>query len=80
MEHAFIPYVLPNMPPLHHIINMAHGTADQQRKYERHHILFLIPHVYIDTRQNCQKRESPGDTIDNGSFTIGEELIDDITE
>ena len=35
------------------------------------------PDVNVDGVQNGKERETPGDGIDNGSLSTGEELVDD---
>jgi len=65
---------------LNDVIDVADTTTDEEGEDERRDVMMSAPDVDVNTRENSEKREPPADSIDDGSFSRGEELVDDISQ
>jgi len=80
MDEELITVARRSVVLLDDIVDVSHCGADKKSKDEGRDVMRMSPEVDVDGIEDGKERESPGDAIDNYSFTIWEELEYDSTE
>jgi len=80
VDPEFVVNVLAGVMLLHDIVDVTDAAANEQGEDERDDVVLLTPNIHVDTGQDGQKGETPGDAVDDGTLSGREELIDDVTE
>lgn len=63
-----------------HIVDMAHGRADEKGQYKRDDVPSPRPDVHVNRIKHREKGETPSDSVDNCLLAGIGELIDDVAE
>jgi len=80
MDPQFIVKALAGVMLLHDVVDVTDTATNEEGEDESHNIMLAGPDVDVDTGEDSQERETPGDAINDGTLASREELVDDITE
>jgi len=80
VDPEFVVETLAGVMFLDDVVDVTDAATDEEGEDESDNVMLAGPDVHVDTGENGQEGEAPGDAIDDGTLAGGEELVDDVTE
>jgi len=76
VDPEFVIDVLATVRLLDDIVDVGDSGRDQESENEGDDVMLTSPDVDVDGVEGSEEREAPADTVDDGAFSVGEELVD----
>ena len=80
MDEKFISDRLRDVMLFDDIINVSYCGRNEKGEYESGNIAVVGPKIDVDGVEATKKRQAPGDSVNDDSFSVGEELVDNGTK
>lgn len=80
VDEEFVSDRLRRVMLLDNVVNVGYCGGYEKGENKGGDITAMSPEVDVDGIENTEERESPGNSVDDNSFSIGEELVDDGAE
>jgi len=62
------------------VVDVSHCGADKEGKDKCDDVVLGGPQIHVYSVENGKEGKPPGNSVDDDTFALGEELIDDGTE
>jgi len=77
MNQKLIPPGLRGVVFLDDVVDVGDGAGDEEGEDEGYDVVVGAPQVDVDGVEDAEEGEAPGDAVDDDSFALREELVDD---
>lgn len=80
MDEELISQRFRDMVLLNDVVDVSYCGADKEGKDKCDDIVLGGPQIHVYSVENSEERKSPGNSVNDNTFAMGEELIDDGAE